>query len=216
MLSIEKIIKEEKNLYGKLFTQLNLDQELEIEFLSESECKQRTYIVKRDVLKDYIDLIENIESYNKNHSIMKYVKSISNIHNIRKYKSIYGMTLEQLSECSTCICFQCHKDCPFKACLGCSDNSYISKCDKLTLNVRAHQNYKIKLQNNLTKDKAVYNVLFTLKDCNEGDMFIVLQSPIADEKIILNYYPNGNGDTYGEINDTVIFDKIVSIIKVLI
>ena len=216
MLAIDKLIKEEKDIYGKLFVDLNLDQELTEQFLSEDESKQRTYIVKRDILENYISLMEHIENYNSSHMILKYVKSFSNARSIKRYKSINFTSLVQLSECSKCICLHCDKNCLFKSCLGCSDNSYITNCDKATLNVRAHQKYVVGLQNNTTMENGVFNVLYTLKDCRSSSMFIVLKSPKNVEQIILDYFPSSTGDTYGEVKDSAIFDKIVSILKVII
>ena len=213
MLLISKIINDEKECYGKLFTDLNLDPDLVFEFLSKSEYKQRTYLTRMNILKNYIDLIENIENYNENHKILSYVKLLSNVGNLKKYKKTNYEVLEQLSDCSKCTCLNCTIDCPFRACLGCSTDSYIYKCDKTDMNIRAHMNYQVHLQNNKTKEKASYNVLFTLKNCKDGNMFIVLQSSESIEKLILHYYPNISGDTYGEIKDSKFFDRIVSLLK---
>jgi hypothetical protein len=214
-VSLDKILQVEKSKYIKLFTDLNLDQELVMQFLSESECKQRTYVVKRDALKNYVDLLESIEKLNIAHPLLKIAKSSSQVSTIKRYKQSHSEALLQLTECNSCVCIKCEKDCPFKACLGCSNNSAIIKCDKTSLNIRKHINYKLNLHNIKSEVDGLFHVIYTLKNCISGKMFIVLQDPTKDEKVILNYYPSITGDTFGEIKDSSIFDTIVSAIKVL-
>lgn len=216
MTSINKIMKSEIVKYNKVFADLTLDEGLVTALLSTSESKKRTYIIKRDILKTYINLLDDLLRFNQSHPVLKYIKHGDNFNVTYNYMQEHHDTLNNLAECSICKCLQCTMDCPFNACTGCSCNSYIVECDTSTMNVRLHENFEVRLINNITKEKDIYRVLFTIKNCNTNRMFIVIKPYVEDKKIILYYYPDYNGDKYGEIKDAKVLDSIISLIEVLI
>lgn len=216
MTSINKIMKSEIVKYNKVFADLTLDEGLVTQLLSASESKKRTYIIKRDILKTYINLLDDVQKYNHSHPVLKYIKHADSFTATYDYRQEHYDTLNNLVLCSKCNCLQCTMDCPFNACMGCSYNSYIVECDKSDMNVRLHQSFEVRLRNNITKEKDIYRVLFTIKNCITNRMFIVLKSYVEDKKIILYYYPDGTCDKYGEIKDSKVLDSIISRIEVLI
>ena len=80
---------------------------------------------------------------------------------------------------------------------GCG--SSIQECDNKTVSVYGIKNKTIPLTENSTGKTKVYPVLSIILDQEYKQLYIVLDN--NPDKLILYYYPNPSGDTYGEITD---------------
>ncbi|AOR22660.1 DUF1292 domain-containing protein [Clostridium taeniosporum] len=203
-------INDEKNYWGKIYTDIAYSISENSPFISEEKLKNRKYYVKSSVLKDYIKLLDSAELDCKKGGFLKFFKSNSALNDLESFKNKNNQSLRELDNCSKCACLNCTFDCKFKSCASCRFGSYIKSCDKEKINVRKHDNFIVDLTNNDTGASSKYKVLATLENCIDDKQYIILENLSSpSDKLVLYYYPEIRGDSYGEITDVDEFDSIV-------
>ncbi|NFN16787.1 DUF1292 domain-containing protein [Clostridium botulinum] len=203
-------INDEKNYWGKIYTDIAYSISENAPFLSEEKLKNRKYYVKSSVLKDYIKLLDSTELDCKKSGLFKLFKSNSALDKVINFKAENRQSLKELENCSKCACLNCTFDCKFKSCTSCRFGSYIKSCDKEKINVRKHDNFIIDLTNNYTGNSSKYKVLATLENCITDKQYIILENiSSSNDKLVLYYYPEIRGDSYGEITNVDEFDFVV-------
>ncbi|WP_099187162.1 DUF1292 domain-containing protein [Tepidibacter mesophilus] len=207
------LFKDEKNKYEKIYVDINYAINDINDFLSEDKIKQRKYISRLNILKDYINLIDTLESkYNKKSIFKVFEKEDYYINKLGKYKEEHESHFKQIENCLKCSCFRCIKECNFDTCLGCRLNSKIVVCDHKNVNSTVYNDYTLNLTNNDTNKEDIYKVLSTIQVLNDNKRYIVIQNiHNYDEKYILYHYPGIKEDNYGEISDACEFDYIAEI-----
>lgn len=205
-----EFINNEKNYWGKIYTDIAYAINENSPFISEENLKRRKYYVKSSVLKEYIKLLDSTELDSKKGGFFKLFKPNSSLNNLENFKSEHIQSFKELENCSKCACLNCTFDCKFKSCSSCRFGSHIKSCDKEQLNVRTHVNFIVDLTNNDTGASAKYKVLATLENCITQNQYIILENiSSSNDKLVLYYYTEIRGDSYGEITDADEFDLIV-------
>lgn len=207
------LFQNEKNKYEKIYVDINYAINDINEFLPKDRISQRKYISKSDTLKDYIKLIDTLESkYNKKSIFKIFQKEDSYTEKLDKYKKEHEPHFKQIENCLKCSCFKCINECNFDTCLGCRSNSKIVMCDHKNVNATAYSDYTLSLTNNETNEDDTYKVLSTIQVLNDSKRYIVIQNiNNQDEKYILYHYPGIKEDDYGEITDACEFDYVSQI-----
>lgn len=206
----EEFIKDEKELYGKIFVDLTYAIDNVSPFLDSKDLNQRKYVSKLPVLKKYIDLLESAErDSGKKGGFLNMFKDDHTLDLLNSYKRDNIEVFNQLEHCSKCV----YKDCvhnEFDGCLGCRPGSRIVYCDHKKINVTFHDNWILTLNNDRTDEIDRYKVLATLQDIERDRRYIIIENIRNDDKFVLYYYPGISEDNYEEITDPEEFDFIVS------
>lgn len=205
----ENFIKEEKNVFGKIYVDISYAIDNISPFLGDN-LKSRKYVTKLAPLKKYIELLESAESEVSKGGFLSMFKDDKYIELLKDYKNDNRENLVQLEKCSTCCCLNCTADCKFDSCLGCRSGAHIAQCDHKKINVILHDSFELNLTNNDTGENDAYKVLATLEDVEKETHYIITQSLSGGDKYILYYYPGIKEDTYGEITDEAEFDFVAS------
>ncbi|MGG7176808.1 DUF1292 domain-containing protein [Clostridium paraputrificum] len=203
-------INEERDYWGKIFTDITYAISEISPFLEESQLKQRRYYTKIRILNEYIDKLNDTELDSKKKSIFNMLKSDDRIENLRAHKLKNTNTFKQLENCSKCQCLSCAFECKFGGCTTCKENSIIKSCDKEKLNLRSYTNFNLDLTNNDTGRASKYKVLGTVENCELDKLYILLENMYdSNDKLVLYYYPGIKDDDFGEITDAEEFDLAV-------
>ena len=203
-------IEEERELWGKYYTDIAFAISEISPFIDEEKLKKRKYYSKFGLMREYIDLLDKTELDSNKKSFMNLFKSDDRIEKLQGFKHKNMKVFKQFENCSKCSCLNCVAECKFQSCSGCRENSYIKSCDKERINVHYHQNFIINLVNNDTGNRNSYKTLATFQDCELNKLYIALEN-VRDEndKLILHYYPGIKDDNFGEITSVDEFDFIV-------
>lgn len=205
-------IKQEKDYYGKIYTDIAFAISEISQFLSEDKLKERKYYIKAETLKKYISYLESAETEEKKRSVISslFNNNNSSIELLKDYKNKNKEGFEKLEKCAKCKCLNCVFDCRFKGCRNCRTDAYISSCDKEKINVRKFDNFTLDLTNNDTGETCRYKALSILENCQQDKEYIILENLTCDDdKLVLYYYPDTRGASYGEITDSDEFDMVV-------
>ncbi|MGL4772056.1 MAG: DUF1292 domain-containing protein [Clostridium sp.] len=207
-------IEEERNLWGKYYTDIAFAISEVSPFLEERDLRKRKYYSKFGIMKDYIKLLDDAELDSNKKSFFNMFKSDDRIEKLRAFKHQNGSVFKQFEKCAKCACLNCVAECHFQSCSGCRESSYLKTCDKEKMNVRYHSHFTVDLRNNDTGARNRYKVLATMEDCELDNLYIILQN-VADsnDKLVLYYHPGLREDTYGEITDVEEFDYVVEVFQ---
>lgn len=206
----EDFLKGEKNIYGKIFIDINYAIDTVSPFLEETVLNSRKYVANLPVLKKYMDLIAAAESETQKGGFLNFFSPDKYSDLLAIYKKDNNISFKQLEKCKNCSCLNCTADCKFDSCLGCRAGACIVKCDHIKINAIFHDNFTLSLTNDSTGRHEQYIVLATLQDAEKDQRYIIIEGISTKEKFILYYYPGISEDTYGEISDPQEFDFIVA------
>ena len=206
-----EFIESEKNIWGKVYTNIAYAIDEISPFIDEDDLKKRKYYTKAHVLQDYIKSLNSAEAQSNKKSFFSLFKNNNtDITLLQDYKAKNIKTFDQLKKCSNCKCLNCSSECNFWGCESCRENSRIVSCDKKKINVRKFDNFTLDLTNNDTGQSSRYKVLAVLEDCVLERQYIILENlDKSEDKMVLYYYPGIKEDTYGEITDAEEFDFVV-------
>ena len=208
MSKSEEFIKNEKEIFGKIFVDISYAIDNISPFLDDVALNKRKYTVRLPHLKKYIDLLNSAQVQVSKESIFDIFKSNKYIDLLEVYKHDNSEDLDQLKNCSKCVCLNCTAQCSFDSCLGCKKGSHIASCDHKKINVTLHDNFMLDLNNNNTREQNRYLVLAVLQDVKEDKKYIVIQNMKDKQIFILYYYTGISEDTYGEISNATEFDYV--------
>lgn len=166
-----QLLNSEKQKYTDIYTQLVFATDDLKQILDESELNKRTFIIKLDALKDYMNFLDKLESdcKPKKGFLSNLLKQKPNLElEIHSYLTPERkIKLSKLSKCANCKCISCINNCPMNHCINCRQTEFVSNCDTentlLTLN-----DDTITLYNN--GEPVVFNLEATLieKDSNNN------------------------------------------------
>lgn len=203
-------INNERDYWGKIFTDITYAISEISQFLDEDNLKSRRYYTKIGILDGYMDILNDKELDSKKKSLFNMFKSEDRIENLKAYKLRNSSSFKQLEKCSKCQCLNCMFECDFKRCASCREGSLIKFCDKKKVNVRTYDLFTQDLTDNDTHRRSKYNVLATVEDCELDKLYILLENMAdSNDKLILYYYPGLRNDSFGEITDVDEFNLIV-------
>lgn len=208
MSKSEEFLKNEKEVFGKVFVDISYAIDNISPFLDDEALKKRKYVIRLPHLKKYIELINSAEVQVSKESFFDLFKNNKYIELLEVYKHDNSDDLDQLENCSKCVCLNCTAACKFDSCMGCRQNSHIASCDHKKINVTLHDNFMLNLNNNKTGEQNRYLVLAVLQDTSIDQKYIVIQSMEGNQTYILYYYTGISEDTYGEISNPVEFDYV--------
>lgn len=210
MASDIDFINDERQYWGKIFTDITYAISEVSPFVDEEQLRKRRYVVKIGVLKDYITMLDNTEFDSKKKSFFNMFKANDRIEKLRSFKQQNFQAFKQLENCSKCQCLNCSFECKFNGCQSCKEGSFLKTCDKEKFNLRCYNNFTMNLTNNDTGRDNKYKVLGTVENCELDKLYILLENVIdSSDKLVLYYYPGIKNDEFGEITDADEFDSVV-------
>lgn len=171
-------------------------------FVEKSTLERRTFIRGVRPLREIMDLSKRLEEDTSG----GFLDKLRGAGKETEHKLISGMAegssmFKQMEACRECVCFKCPRDCDMAGCDRCQPGcgSHIVNCDNKTVSVYRFGHKVIPLTENSTGVTRDYPVLALVLDKKYNQLFLVLED--GAEKLVLYYYPNPSGDTYGEITD---------------
>lgn len=207
-----EFINNERDYWGKIFTDITYAISEISPFLEDSQLKKRRYYTKIRILNDYINKLNDTELDSKKTSFFNRFKGDDRIENLKTYKNNNSSTFKQLENCSKCQCLNCSFECKFSNCSSCKEGSFLKFCDKEKANLRTYERFNLDLTDNDTGKQAKYKVLGLVEDCELDKLYILLENLYdSSDKLILYYYPGIKEDSYGEITDSDEFDFVAQV-----
>ncbi|MFT8887348.1 MAG: hypothetical protein ABF904_00845 [Ethanoligenens sp.] len=171
-------------------------------FVEKSTLHRRTFVRGLPALREIIDLSKRVEEDTSG----GFFDKLRGAGKEAERKLLAGMeegrrTFEQMTFCKDCVCFKCPRECEMEGCDRCEPGcgSHIVHCDNQTVTVYRFANKIIPLTENRTGMTKDHRVLALVLDKKYKQLFLILED--GAEKLVLYYYPNPSGDTYGEITD---------------
>ncbi len=210
MSKVSEYVQQERDIWGKIYVDINYAIDNISSFLSKEILNNRSYVKALAVLKKYMELLDSAEREDRQSGFFSKLSHNKYIDLLKDYKSSNMEAFSQLEHCSKCSCLNCISECSFDSCEGCRPLSKIKYCDKSKLNLTLPDNFIIPLNNDRTGELANYKVLAVLQDCTKEQKYIVIEHLINKDKFILYYNPGIVEDSYGEISDEAEFDLIAS------
>ena len=111
MSKSEEFIKNEKEIFGKIFVDISYAIDNISPFLDDVALNKRKYTVRLPHLKKYIDLLNSAQVQVSKESIFDIFKSNKYIDLLEVYKHDNSEDLDQLKNCSKCVCLNCTAQC---------------------------------------------------------------------------------------------------------
>lgn len=171
-------------------------------FVEKSDLERRTFARGVRPLREIMDLSKKLEEDTSG----GFFDKLRGAGKETEHKLLSGMaegrrTFEQMEACRECTCFKCPRDCDMAGCDRCEPGcgSHIVHCDNKTVSVYLFAHKVIPLMENSTGITRDYPALALVLDKKYSQLFLVLED--GAEKLVLYYYPDPSGDTYGEITD---------------
>lgn len=131
---MDEMVSQEKNKYNKIYTDLVFASDDLRQMLDSEEISKRSFLIKLDILKDYMNFLDKIEKESKGNKgfFKKIFSSSKNINDeINNYLTQdIKMSIEKLDKCSQCKCRNCVSICPMNHCFNCRDKEYVNECNK--------------------------------------------------------------------------------------
>ncbi len=130
---VEAIINE-KSKYSKTYSTLMFSVDDLRRMLDSEELNKRSFIQKVDVLKDYIEFLDNLEKESKKDK--GFIKKLFNSSKppedqIKNYLTKDKLlNINKLEKCKQCECRNCVSICPMNSCYNCREKEYVSSCNK--------------------------------------------------------------------------------------
>lgn len=210
----EEFISQEKEYYGKIYSDIAFAIDEIRDFLDNETLKSRKYFSRQPVLDKYIELLDSANQESKKRGFIKgFIDGDKYINLLQSFKTDHNEEFDQLEKCWKCECLSCTAVCKFDSCTGCKIGRRVGYCDHKRTNVALFdnsQNAVINLVNNNTGQEDRYNVLAVVQDALEDKRYILIENIHDKERFILYYYPKLPEDTYGEITDEEDFNFAAS------
>lgn len=212
MNKIKEFTDAERSIYSKPYVDMVMATEEIAEFLDPQELKSRNFYKKIDVLKEYLDKLDEADRKAEGEGLFEVFKSDDKYKDeVIGFKNKVVNDLIKLNLCHKCKCLTCTKECKFKSCKYCRFDEYIYNCDTERYYITRGQ-HNVSLYSN-DEDRDVYfNVEGLLKDHFSNKQYIYLiEANNKSNQHILEYckYVNGNID-YLPL-DQELLDKIYDI-----
>lgn len=210
----EEFISQEKEYYGKIYSDIAFAIDEIKDFLDEKTLKNRKYFSRQPVLDRYMDLLDSAKQESKKRGFFRgFIDGDKYIGLLQDFKTDHAEELDQLEKCCKCECLKCTAICKFDSCDGCKSGRRVAYCDHKRTNVaffHNSQNATLNLINNNTGQQDRYLILAVVQDALEDKRYILIENIHDKERFILYYYPKLPEDTYGEITDEKDFNFAAS------
>lgn len=215
MSKIENFIQQEKESYGKVYTDLAYAIDKVSPFLEPGVLNNRKYYPKIKVIKKYIELLNSTNTETKSKGFFRGFGNDKYITLLEDYKKDNKEDLEVLKSCQNCQCLNCVSQCKFDSCDGCSHYGKVAYCDKKRVSVFTYDNYCINLENQDTGNDDSYNVLAIVQDVLKDKRYIIIETINRDEKFVLYLFPETRGDRYEEITNEEDFNFAIESYQII-
>ena len=200
-------IKEEKDKYNKVYTDLVFASDDLKQMLDEDELKKRSFLAKVDTLKDYMNFLDKLEKDSKvkrglfSKLLSQCIDIDSKIDNYLSQDSV--IDLNKLNKCSKCKCKDCVSKCSMNQCFNCREDEYVLSCNKED-SVLTNCSETVTLYNG--NEKIIFNVKAYLiekdKEGNYSRYIYLIDSKNYDNQHILKYSKFKGEERYDSvIND---------------
>ncbi|MGL4913682.1 MAG: hypothetical protein ACRC3Y_14760 [Romboutsia sp.] len=211
-----EFIEKERTKYKKTYSDMMFAYDDLVQILDEKEINKRTFISKIEVLKDYIDFLDKLESESK-----KEKGFLSKLINKEKYidNKIYDyltderkLNINKLEKCNSCKCKNCVSQCFMNGCLNCREKEYIFECNK-------EDSLLTKSSDTVTlydgDEEFIFNIAGYLiekdKDNNFFRYIYLIDSKDYDNQHILKYSKFKGEETYDSVITEDKQDELVRI-----
>lgn len=171
-------------------------------FVEKSTLQRRTFVRGLPVLRELIDLSKRLEEDTSGGFFDKLRGAGKDSERRLLTEMEEGKrTFAQMEACKTCVCFKCPRECEMPGCDRCEPGCgcHIESCDNKTATAYRFGGKTLPLTENKTGITKNHPVLALIFDKKYNQLFLILED--GAEKLVLYYYPNPSGDTYGEITD---------------
>lgn len=217
MSEVIDMIKEEQKFTNSILVGLAFKREDTSDFVDPKVMSLRKFTKLLPILQGYSTLLNDCEAEVKKAGILGFSK-LEKIHTkLEHYKSENLDALKQMQYCNDCLCSKCVIECGFDSCSKCYDESWVSICDKKTLNGVTFDNRIDSVTfDDETFDYYVHHIMQVLKQTEdlseiENKRYIFMQNKYdANDKQVYAYIPKSDGADYntidGEEFDTVLAD----------
>ena len=213
---MEDIILNEKNKYNKIYTDLMICVDDLRKMRDSEELNQRSFIKKVEILKDYMEFLDNIEKESKNNKglFKKIFKKENDLtQKVNKYLTLdKRRDLEKLDKCSKCACRNCVSMCNMNHCFNCRVKEYVVKCDKdNTLLTKTNDTVELYQDD----EKFVFNVAgYLVEKDNNGNFnryIYLIDSKDYDNQHILKYSKFKGEESYDSVITDDTQDELIRI-----
>lgn len=217
-MNLIEFLEEERQVYGNLYSKLVFLLD-DIEALSDvSTLKTRAYYKNLKVLKQYNELMDDIErlSNDKNKKLSRlftsYNKDKCLIDKCNNFKSKNYNELNKIRICSDCVCLKCIKKCKFNPCMSCNKTGKVQFCNKSNINLITFDNFRKNQYNNETNTNDPIEILCEVEFLNLDKRFRIIKDLKEDEVLVLEFvYSIKDGDLYYSVDDVNLFNEIIEI-----
>ena len=212
MNKIKGFTDAEREKYGKPYVEFIMQGEELRALHNDEECNKRFFIKKADVLKRYLDALDEADYKASGEGFLEFLKSDDQYkEEVLSLKNTLNHDLEKLVRCQSCQCVGCLRECPFNACHYCQFTTTIKGCDKDRYFVTSGYEPVILYSNDEERD-VYFEVVGILNDHFSNKRYIYLvESKNRDNQHILEYCKYVNGDVDYLPLDEDILDKIYNI-----
>ena len=186
-------VKSELDEYKELYSKLVLGIDDVHDFVEKADLDKRRCVKLLPVITQYISILENSVGDGKHKA--------PSPENALKFKQQHQEELEKLHDCAECKCLKCTRDCKMAGCSRCepSFRCKLASCDNEKAAVYTVEGKTVDLTNNDSGETESLKVLAVVQDLEYKQFYIILER--SGEKVVLYYYPEAAGDTYGEVTD---------------
>lgn len=213
---MEEIILNEKSKYNKIYTELMFCVDDLRKMLESEELNKRSFINKVEVLKDYMEFLEDIEKDSKkDKGLFKKLFKVDEKpeQKINQYLTIdKRRDLEKLERCSKCECRNCVSVCNMNHCFNCREKEYVSKCDKNTALLTKTTDTVELYQDD---EKFIFNVAgYLVERDSEGNFsryVYLIDSKDYDNQHILKYSKFKGEESYDSVITGDTQDELIRI-----
>lgn len=213
---MEEIILNEKSKYNKIYTELMFCVDDLRKMLGSEELNKRSFINKVEVLKDYMEFLEDIEKDSKkDKGLFKKLFKVDEKpeQKINQYLTIdKRRDLEKLERCSKCECRNCVSVCNMNHCFNCREKEYVSKCDKNTALLTKTTDTVELYQDD---EKFIFNVAgYLVERDSEGNFsryVYLIDSKDYDNQHILKYSKFKGEESYDSVITGDTQDELIRI-----
>lgn len=212
MNKIKEFTDSERQKYSKPYVDFIMHGQELAALHTDEECNKRFFIRKVEVLKKYIDALDEADQKASGEGVFEMFKSDEQYkHAAMKVKSAHNQDIEKLMRCQECKCASCLSECKFNSCHYCQYTSSVKGCDKSRNYVTS--GYKpVTLYSNDEERDVYFKVLGILTDHFSNKKYIYLvEQANPNNQHILEYCKYVNGDVDYLPLDEDVLDRIYHI-----
>lgn len=134
-MDIRTELQEQETKYGNVYSDIMFALNDIEDFDEDTNLKDRFYYRASKLLKDYLEIIDNLDyEINKKVGFFEKIKQKNIIekkyNELNNFKNRNLKDFNKLSNCSKCNCLKCIANCDFNPCNRCKEQGKVNFCDR--------------------------------------------------------------------------------------